>query len=241
MLFRSRDAVNRAEFVAALAAATAAPRTRGGAGIAAEIAIKRDAVDLLAPFTISISLRNPTGKIVPLDFPTADHYRIDVRRDDATVWSTSTGHKPIAIASRIDVPPGTMRLVNQILDGTTDDRRAYAPGRYTVRVAMLGSTLNTTLERTIDFAPPVSIADALRSKTGTVLTIGGTPFIEAGAVQIKDDSGTMRLSRTLGVRPHGAYIVRGYLDALGNDMQFAVGRFAPAFENVREAKPAPQT
>ncbi|GAC1590936.1 MAG: hypothetical protein NVS3B28_18330 [Candidatus Velthaea sp.] len=221
-------------------AATAAPRPRASTGIAAEIAIKRDALDLLAPFTIAISLRNPTGRIVPLDFPTPDHYRIDVRRDEQTVWSSSTGHKPIPIASRIDVPPGTMHLVNQILDGTTDDRRAYAPGRYTVRVAMLGSTLNTMLERTIDFMPPVRVADALKSKTGTVLTIEGTPFVEAGVVQIKDESGTMRLSRTLGARPSGKYIVRGYLDALGNDLQFAVGRFAPAFENVHEAKPTPQ-
>ncbi|GAC1411607.1 MAG: hypothetical protein NVSMB64_21490 [Candidatus Velthaea sp.] len=231
--------MNRAEFVAAALAATVAPRPHAGSNVTAEIAIKRDAVDLLAPFTIAISLRNATGRIVPLDFPTADHYRIDVRRDELTVWSSSTGHKPIPIASRIDVPPGVMRLVNQILDGTTDDRRAYAPGRYTVRVAMLGSTLNTTLERTIDFAPPISVAEALKSKTGTVVTIAGTPFVEAGVVRIKDDSGTMRLSRSLGLRPAGRYIVRGYLDALGNDLQFAVGRFAPAFENVPEARPAP--
>lgn len=218
-------------------AVVAVPHAPGGGAISAEIAIKRDAPDLLSPFTVGISLRNASARIIPLDFPTAEHYRIDVRRDEQNVWSTATGHKPIPIASRIDVPPGTMHLVNQILDGTTDDRRAYAPGPYTVRVAMLGTTLNTTIERTIEFATPLPIAEALKTKTGTVVTIAGIPSVEAGVIQLRDESATIRLSRSLGLRPTGKFVVRGYLDALGNDMQFAVGRFAPAFENVEEARP----
>jgi len=47
------------------------------------------------------------------------------------------------------------------------------------------------------------------------------------------------LSRPVGLRPTGTYVVRGYLDAVGDDVQFAVGRFAPAFDNLAEARPKP--
>jgi len=229
--------MNRTEFVAALAAATAAPRARPPAGVTAEIAVEQDSNELLAPFKVSISLRNASTHIVPLDFPTTDLYRIDVRHDDDTLWSTATLHKPILIARRFDVPPGLTRLASQLIDGTTDDKHAYAPGRYTVRVAMLGSRLDTTLERTVDFAMPMPIVRALKTTTGKVITICGVPFIESGIAKLKDDSGVVRLSRALGSHPSGKYVVRGYLDALGDDRQFAVGRFAPAFDNVPEAKP----
>ncbi|MFN2459621.1 MAG: BsuPI-related putative proteinase inhibitor [Candidatus Velthaea sp.] len=230
--------MNRPDFIVSLIAASATSGARPSA-VSADIAIKRDANELLAPFTVSIALHNATQRIVPLDFPTAELYRIDVQHEDRTVWSTATGHKPIQIARRLQVPPGTTRLVSQIVDGTTDDRRAYEPGRYVVRVAMLGSSLSTTLERALDFAPPLRIADALKTKTGTVVTIAGVPAGETGAALLKDDTGSLKLSRPLGVRPTGKYVVRGYLDALGNDMQFDVGRFAPAFDNVLQARPAP--
>ena len=228
--------MNRTEFVAALAAATAAP-TPARDAISAEIDIKRDANDLLAPFTVAIALRNSTAHLVSLDFPTADIYRIEVRHDDEMIWSTATGHKPLLIARRVDVAPGLTRLASQIVDGTTDDRRAYAPGRYVVRVAMLGSRLNTSIERTITFAAPISIADARGMSGGRVVTIAGVPRSDAGVAELADATGTIRLSRALGLHPTGTYVVRGYLDALGNDAQFAVGRFAPAFDNLAEARP----
>jgi hypothetical protein len=232
--------VNRAEFVAALAAAaTAAPAA--GAAITADIEIKRDASDLLAPFSVTIAVRNPTQHSVALDFPTADLYRIDVRRDDETVWSTATGHKPLLIARRVDIGPGLTRLASQIVDGTTDDRRAYAPGQYVVHVAMLGTTLTTAIDKPIAFNVPTSIADARKTAGGTVVTIAGIPRVEVGVYEMRDATGSLRLSRPLGLRPTGTYVVRGYLDAVGDDVQFAVGRFAPAFDNSTEARPKPQT
>lgn len=232
--------MNRAEFVAALAAATTAPTApEGPAAISAEIDIRRDASDLLAPFSVAIAVRNPTAHLVALDFPTADMYRIDVRRDDQTLWSTATGHKPLQIARRVDVAPGLTRLASQIVDGTTDDRRAYAPGRYVVHVEMLGTVLATAIDRTIAFAPPISIAQARTTKGGTVVTIAGVPRTDAGVAELGDASGSLRLSRPLALHPTGTYVVRGYLDAQGNDVQFAVGRFAPAFDNIAEARPRP--
>jgi hypothetical protein len=225
--------MTRADFVAAVAAATAAPSARPSreAPIVAEVSLQRDANDLLAPFVVAIALNNTTGKIVRLEFPTADLFRIDVIRDDLPIWSSLFGHKPIPINRQLDVPPGRTKLASMTIDGTTDDRRAYAPGRYTVRVAMLGTSFGMVVDKQIDFAAPLPVADALRAKPGTVLTLAGDQIAFGGGVSLRDASGSVKLSRSLGLRPTGTYVVRGFLDASGDDRIFDVGRFAPAFDN----------
>jgi hypothetical protein len=225
--------MNRADFVTAVAAATAAPSARAthGPAIVAEVTLQRDANDLLAPFTIAIALNNTTPNIVRLEFPTADLFRIDVIRDDSPVWSSLTQHKPIPVNRQFDVPPGRTKLASMTIDGTTDDRRAYAPGKYTVRVAMLGNTFGMVVDKQIDFAAPVPIEDMLLKKPGTVVTIAGEQTTLGGIGYLHDGSGTVRLSRSLGLRPTGMYVVRGFLDATGDDRIFDVGRFAPAFDN----------
>jgi hypothetical protein len=225
--------MTRADFVAAVAAATAAPSARPGreAPIVAEVSLQRDATDLLAPFVVAIALNNTTGKIVRLEFPTADLFRIDVIRDDLPVWSSLFGHKPIPVNRQLDVPPGRTKLASMTIDGTTDDRRAYAPGKYTVRVAMLGTSFGMVVDKQIDFAAPVPVADALRAKPGTVVTLAGDQIAFGGGVSLRDASGSVKLSRSLGLRPTGTYVVRGFLDASGDDRIFDVGRFAPAFDN----------
>jgi hypothetical protein len=225
--------MNRAGFIALAAAATAAPTARATRtpAIVAEVTLQRDATDLLAPFVVAIALNNTTTRIVRLDFPTADLFRIDVIRDDSPVWSSLTQHKPIPVNRQFDVPPGRTKLASMTIDGTTDERRAYAPGKYTVRVAMLGTTFGMVVDKLIDFAAPVPIEDALQKKPGTVLTIAGEQTTLGGIGYLHDESGTVRLSRSLGLRPTGTYIVRGFLDATGDDRIFDVGRFAPAFDN----------
>jgi hypothetical protein len=225
--------MTRADFVAAVAAATAAPSARPGreAPIVAEVSLQRDATDLLAPFVVAIALNNTTGKIVRLEFPTADLFRIDVIRDDLPVWSSLFGHKPIPVNRQLDVARGRTKLASMTIDGTTDDRRAYAPGKYTVRVAMLGTSFGMVVDKQIDFAAPVPVADALRAKPGTVVTLAGDQIAFGGGVSLRDASGSVKLSRSLGLRPTGTYVVRGFLDASGDDRIFDVGRFAPAFDN----------
>jgi len=167
--------MNRAAFLAATAAATAAPTTRPAreAPIVAEVTLQRDATDLLAPFVVAIALNNTTGGTVRLEFPTADLFRIDVLRDDSPVWSSLTQHKPIPVNRQLDVPPGRTKLASMTIDGTTDDRRAYAPGKYTVRVAMLGTSFGMVVDKQIEFGTPLPIDEALRAKPGSVLTIAG--------------------------------------------------------------------
>jgi len=153
------------------------------------------------------------------------------------MWSSVTGHKPIPITRQLDVPPGLLRLAQVIVDSTTDDRRALAPGRDTVRVAMLGTNFGTIVDKPIAFDPPATIAQALATKPGTVITTAGVPFIDGGTPRLRDATATMRLSRALGIRPTGTFVVRGFLDALGDERVFDVGRSAPAFDNA--PSPAP--
>lgn len=222
--------MTRAEFVAAAAAATATSRPAPGAGIAADVSLSREGSALLAPFLVAIALRNGTGHVVRLRFPTTDLFRIDVLHDDTPVWSSLTGHKPIPVTRQIDVPPGPLKLAQQLVDGTTDDHRAYAPGKYTVRVAMMAVNFGVVVDKTIAFDPPDSISKALAAKAGTVLTIAGEPYVDNGP-RLRDETGSIRLSRGMGLGASGRWIVRGFLDALGNERVFDVGRSAPAFEN----------
>jgi hypothetical protein len=205
--------------------------------IVAEVTLQRDANELLAPFTVAITVNNTTSGVVRLNFPTADLFRIDVIKDDSPIWSSLQGHKPIPVNRVIDVPPGRLKLASMTVDGTTVDRRAYAPGRYIVRVAMLGTTFGMIVDKQLDFVAPTPIADVANLKPGTVVTIAGTQTVLGGVAQLNDASGSIRLSRSLGIRPSGVYVVRGFLDAVRDDRIFDVGRFAPAYDNA--PSPAP--
>lgn len=222
--------MTRAEFATLLAAATARP-TAAPRGVSVDVTLSRETTSVLAPFAVAIALRNTEDHVVQLRFPTAELFRIDLLRGDAPVWSSLAGHKPIPVTRQIDVPRGLLRLASVIVDGTTDDRRALAPGRYTVRIAMLGQSFGAVIDKTIVVEPPEPIAKAAGAKFGTLMTIAGEPLTEAGIPRLRDESGSIRLSRALGLRPTGRWVVRGYLDALGDDRVFAVGRSAPAFEN----------
>jgi hypothetical protein len=240
--------VTRAELLAALVAAAATPHpaapfsarpapVASPRGVWADVSLEREGTALLAPFTVAIALHNATGHIVRLRFPTADLFRVDVLRDDAPVWSSVTGHKPIPITRQLDVPPGLLRLAQVIVDSTTDDRRALAPGRYTVRVAMLGTNFGLVVDKPVAFDPPDTIAKALATKAGTVITVAGEPYVDGGTPRLRDATGTLRLSRALGLRTTGTFVVRGFMDAYGDERVFDVGRSAPAFETT--PSPAP--
>ncbi len=227
--------MTRAELIAAVLAATATRHPAPSASprsVWADVTLDREGTALLAPFTVAIALHNATGHMVRLRFPTADLFRVDVLHDDAPVWSSVTGHKPIPITRQLDVPPGLLRLAQVIVDSTTDDRRALAPGTYTVRVAMLGTNFGVVVDKTIAFDPPETIAQALQTKPGAVITIAGDPYVDGGTPRLRDATGTIRLSRALGIRSAGTVIVRGFLDAQGDERVFDVGRSAAAFENA---------
>ncbi len=230
--------MTRAELIAAVLAAAATPHPAPTPrGVWADVTLQREGTALLAPFTVAIALHNATGHMVRLRFPTADLFRIDILRGDDPVWSSVTGHNPISITRQLDVPPGLLRLAQVIVDSTTDDRRAFAPGIYTVRVAMLGTNFGVVVDKLVAFDAPETIAQALQTKSGSVITIAGEPYVDGGTPRLRDATGTIRLSRALGIRSAGTVVVRGFLDAQGDERVFDVGRSAPAFE--RSATPPP--
>jgi hypothetical protein len=75
------------------------------------------------------------------------------------------------------------------------------------------------------------------SRRASGRTIAGEPYLDGVAPQLRDATGSIRLSRALGMRPFGTYVVRGFVDAVDDERIFDVGRSAPAFENV--PSPAP--
>ena len=221
----------------ATALASPAPRATHAPAIAVEVSVTRDAAELLAPFVVGISLTNTTGRNMRLNFPTADLFRIDVFHNDTPVWSSLSGHKPIPVNRQIDVPPGRTKLASMTIDSTTDDRRAYEPGKYIVRVAMLGTSFGAIVDKELHFATPISIAEMMRLKPGTVVSLSGEQLAVNGNAVLRDASGSVRLNRALALRTSGTYVVRGFLDASGDDRIFDIGRFAPAFDNA--PSPAP--
>jgi hypothetical protein len=224
--------VTRADFGAALLAfANARPRSP----IGVEIAIKPAAPELLGSFTVAIALRNAAHAMLPLDFPTTELYRIDVLHDGVLVWTSERG-TPQRIARRIEIPPGRLPLVYYDVDSLTADRHAFLPGAYLVRVTMLGSTLTSSYEQTVTFAPPLTVAQALVSK-GSV-TVAGMPGLERGTPVLTDASGTLPLSRALGRHPDGIFLVRGTLDRSAATPVFTVDRFAPAASAAPSAQPS---
>lgn len=229
--------MTRAELIAGMLAAATPRPSPSPHGVWADVTLQREGTALLAPFTVAISLHNATGHMERLRFPTADLFRIDVLRGDDLVWSSVTGHKPIPITRQLDVPPGLLRLGQVIVDSTTDDRRALAPGSYTVRVAMLGTNFGVIVDKTVSFDPPETIAVALQTKPGTVITIAGEPYVDGGTPRLRDATGTIRLSRIPSVRSPGPLVVRGFLDAQGDERVFDVGRAAPAFDSTATLPP----
>ena len=226
--------MTRGEFLAVTAAATAAPSVRPGSGktpISAIVSLQRDATALLSPFTIAIAIDNAAKQSMVLEFPTADLFRIDVLHDDTPIWSSLAGHKPITINRQITVPPGVTKLASMTVDATTDDHRSFAPGKYVVRVAMLGTSFGMVVDKDIEFAPPTPIEDVLRARAGTVFTIAGEQVAQNNVPTLRDATGSVRLSRSLALRPSGTYVVRGFLDANGDDRIFDVGRFAQSYDN----------
>ena len=232
--------MTRAVFLAAGGAALATPHVLATPrGVWADVSLTREGTALLTPFTVTIVLHNVTGHVVQLVFPTADLFRIDVLRDDEPVWSSLNGHKPIPITRQIDLAPGALRLAAMIVDSTTIDRRAFAPGHYILRVAMLGTNFGTVVDKPMVFDPPATVAQALAAKPGAVITIAGEPYQDGNIPRLRDETGSIRLSHPLGLRPSGTYVVRGFLDALGDDRVFDVGRSAAAYENDATPTPAP--
>jgi len=77
---------------------------------------------------------------------------------------------------------------------------------------------------------------ALQLKPGAVITIAGEPYVDGGIPRLRDATATIRLSRAVGIRGNTTVVVRGFLDAQGDERVFDVGRSAPAFEAAQRLR-----
>ena len=103
---------------------------------------------------------------------------------------------------------------------------------------ILGTLVHPAADVPLDFATPTPIADAIAGKADTDETISGTPQRGRPAGSFTDASGSIALSRSMGLRAAGEWIVRGHVAKVQATTQFVVTEFAPAFDNLN-AEPVP--
>jgi hypothetical protein len=208
--------------------------------IGLSVNIARDASDLLAPVTISITLRNPTQIPVTASFLTTDLYQVEIRDEQTELWSSLFGHSAVDIERRVPLRPGVTPLGALVWDGTTNDHRSLAPGTYIVRVSILGTLVHPSADVAIRFATPMPIASAKTLAAGSAVTVAGITQRVDGVPILTDDEDSIHLSRVTTLRAQGHYIVRGYIVKSGDAITLSVERAAPAFDNLDpESTPPP--
>ena len=196
----------------------------------------------LVPVTVGISLVNRTRAPQTLEFPTADIFFIEIRDSNGkAVFDSRSGHKPIDVHRRLFAPIGTTRVAAFVWNGLDDQLHAPLPGTYDVHVEMQSTTTRLVADVPLTLDGPVPVSAAIDSKGKTEMTVAGEPSREDGVLYLGDSSGKIALSRALGLRPQGTFIVRGTpQDFLGRRTLF-IDRFAPAADNLApEATPTPQ-
>ena len=196
----------------------------------------------LVPVTVGITLVNRGRAFETLEFPTAEIFFIEVR-DSAgkAIFDSRAGHKPIEVHRKFVAPIGTTRVAAFVWNGLGDQMHAPLPGTYDVHVEMQSTTTHLVADVPLTIEAPMPISAALESKGKTEMTFAGEPSREGGVLYIGDSTGKIALSRALGLRPQGTFVVRGVpQDFLGRRTLF-IDRFAAAADNLApEATPTPQ-
>ncbi|MGH7661345.1 MAG: hypothetical protein ACRENA_10585 [Vulcanimicrobiaceae bacterium] len=196
----------------------------------------------LIPVTVGISLVNRSRSQRTLEFPTAETFFIQVRDPSGkAIFDSRTGHKPIDVHGKFVALIGTTRVAAFVWNGLSDSMHAPLPGTYDVHVEMQSTSEHLVADAPLSIEPPLPVSAAVDSKGKTEMTIAGEPSRENGILYIGDSTGKIALSRALGLRPQGTFVVRGTpQDFLGRRTIF-IDRFAPGGDNLEsEATPTPQ-
>ena len=207
--------------------ATAATNAR----ITLDVTSARASNALLEPVMFTLSYKNP-GDLVQATFLTADVYQIQIVDAASTVWDSLYQHKAIEVEHTMPIAPGTSRIASYVWDGRTSDHRSLAPGHYRVHVTVLGTLVHPSVDIPIDFATPTPITDAIAGKATSDVTIAGTPQRGETGWELVDATGSIALSRSMGLHAAGQWVVRGHVARVQALTQFVVTEFAPAFDNL---------
>lgn len=209
--------------------------------IGVSVTLQREANDLLAPVTVLIVLRNTLPSSVLATFLTTDTYQIEVLGDREKLWDSLYNQKATDIERRIPLHSGSTPLVSYIWDATTNDHRSLAPGKYTLRVNILGSIVHPTADVPLVFSTPTPIQAALALKAGSAVTVQGEEQLLNGTLTLADEGGSIRMNRGLGPHPQGQFVVRGFIQKDVSGLSLQVSRFAPAFDNPQGQMPTTPT
>ena len=187
----------------------------------------------LAPVTVTINVVSRERKPVSLEFATSDAFFVLIRdAKGSVVFDSRAGHTPIQIHRTLDFTSGTNRIASYDWGGLTDNRRAPdAPAKYTLHVEM--PALQTTLVADLPFAldAPATVATVLASQKPVLFTLAGTQERSGPTFFLRDDTGTIQISRPLGLFPQGIFFVRGSVERSNLGVRFLIDHSAPAASN----------
>ncbi|MBV8583505.1 MAG: hypothetical protein JO241_05865 [Candidatus Eremiobacteraeota bacterium] len=197
----------------------------------------------LVPITISLSVTNRTRAPITLEFPSPDHYFVEVLDSNGKVlFDSRTKHKPIPVHSKMDFGIGRTQVASYVWNGLTDEQHTLvAPGKYNIHVEMPSVATPLSVDLPFMLEAPQTIASVLAATRPAQATISGTPEREDSITYLRDDTGRIALTVPLGMRPQGGFLVRGTMHTVINRVEFVTERFAPAADNSEpEGTPIPR-
>lgn len=210
----------------ALALTGAAPAMSVNTAVAPSVA------EPLMPVTISIAVTNRERSPVTLEFPSPDLFFVQVRDEHGKpIFDSRSGHKPIPVRRKMTFGTGTTRLAQFDWNGLSDDRHAVDGGKYVVHVEIPSETKTFSADIPLRVETPVPIASILTASPKPE-TIAGEPERSDTQTLLRDQTGAVALSGSLGMRPQGRFFVRGIMQTVDERRTFIIDRFAPAAENL---------
>ena len=196
----------------------------------------------LVPITISLQVTNGSRNPITLEFPSPDHYFIQVLDTRHQVlFDSRTKHKPIPEHSKMTFGVGRTRVASYVWNGLNDEQRVLAaPGEYVVHVEVPATSTPLSVDVPLKLDAPQTIANVLAASPAPA-TIQGTAERENFLTYLRDDTGRIELNVPLGLRPQGTFLVRGTVRTVMNKLSFFTERFAPAADNTEpEGTPMPR-
>ena len=204
--------------------------------------VKRATLDLLEPVSITLTVHNASKRAIDAVFSNADTYDIRITSPTGTdLWEWAKAHTAAPVERHILFPPGNTVLVTHVWDTLLGDRRALAPGLYTLHATLADENYRVTTSVALPFSRPEPISLAITRPVNSTVIVGGTLQPVGTTVEVVDSSGTFLLDRRIGADgPTGRFVVRGYVTKANGQLLLTVDRWARAFDNLPPSPtPAP--
>jgi hypothetical protein len=193
----------------------------------------------LDAFVVNLAVVNKTGVPTVLHFASSDLYVMEIRKGASVLYSTSYQHRPVPVERSVPIGTGRTTIANVTFDGLTNDRRALAPGAYTLRTTFLAFSPPSVVDLPLRILPATPLAAVAKAKNGAEIVVVGSPGRTAdGKPGLTDGTTTIALSRNLGLLARGPHVVRGYVDVSRDaGTVLSIIRYAPTADNDSATPP----